>query len=129
MLQIIIHATNKSEKSREKIKGFNMATGHIKQLEAIQGKRKALQEKEEKIKSEIVNDLSKSLIDVNALDVDFDILIGGILDIIEKSKQNDKITEAWKLSGEKFRQGQKKRNAQKNIDPSKKAKKNKNTEE
>lgn len=106
-----------------------MATTHIKQLEAIQEKRKALQEKENKIKSEILNDLSKSLIDVNALDVDFDILIGGILDIIEKSKQNDKITEAWKLSGEKFRQGQKKRDAQKNTDPSKKAKKNKNTEE
>ena len=106
-----------------------MATAHIKQLETIQGKRKALQEKEEKIKSEIVNDLSKSLIDANALDVDFDILIGGILDIIEKSKQNDKITEAWKLSGEKFRQSQKKRNAQKNTDLSKKTKKNKNDEE
>jgi len=106
-----------------------MATAHIKQLEAIQGKRKALQEKEEKIKSIIRDDLSKSLIDLNALDVDFDILIGGILDIIEKSKQNDKITEAWKLSGEKFRQGQKKKNSQKNTNPSKKTKKNKKDDE
>ena len=100
-------------------------TTAYKRLKEIQEKRKSYQDKEEKIKSEIANDLSKSLIDVNAIDVDLDILIGGILDVIEKSKQNDKITEAWKLSGEKFRQGQKKRNTQKNTNPSKAAKKNK----
>lgn len=105
-----------------------MTTAH-KRLKEIQEKRKSFQEEEDKIKSQIANDLSKSLIDTNAIDVDSDILIGGILDIIDKSKQKDKITEAWKLSGEKFRQSQKKRNTQKNTDSSKKAKKNKNDDE
>jgi len=103
-----------------------MATAHIKKLEALQKQKKTLQEKEDKIKSEIISELSTSLIDANALEVDFDILMGGILDIIEKVKQGDKITEAWKLSGEKFRQGQKKRNTPKNSSASKKVKKTKN---
>ena len=105
-----------------------MTTAH-KRLKEIQEKRKAFQEEEDKIKSEIANNLSKSLIDTNAIDVDSDILIGGILDIIEKSKQNDKITEAWKLSGEKFRQSQKKRNTQKITGAPKKVKKTKNNDE
>ena len=98
-------------------------------MKAIKTKQKALQEKEDKIKSEIISELSESLIDANALEVDFDVLMGGILNIIEKVKQGDKITEAWKLSGEKFRQGQKKRNTQKNSGASKKDKKNKNDHE
>jgi hypothetical protein len=100
-----------------------------KRLKEIQEKRKAFQKEEDKIKSDIANGLSKFLIDANAIDVDIDVLMGGILDVVEKSKQNDKITEVWKLSGEKFRQGQKKRNTQKNNDPSKKVKKNKNDDQ
>ena len=103
-----------------------MPTAHIKKLEALKQQKKTLQEKEDKIKLNIIADLSTSLIDANALEVDYDILMGGILDIIEKAEQGDKITEAWKLSGEKFRQNQKKRNTQKNTGASKKVKKNKN---
>ena len=106
-----------------------MPTAHIKKLEALKEQKKILQEKEDKIKSEIISELSTSLIDANALEVNYDILMGGILDVIKKAKQGDKITEAWKLSGEKFRQGQKKRNTQKNTGASKKAKKIKNDDE
>lgn len=97
-----------------------MATVHIKQLGALKEKRRVLQEKEDKIKAEILTDLSTCLIDANALEVDFDILIGGILDVIKKAQQGDKVTEAWKLSGEKFRQRKKK---------SSKSRKNPNTPE
>lgn len=106
-----------------------MSTAHIKKLEALKQQKKTLQEKEEKIKSEIMSELSTSLIDANALEVDYDILMGGILDVIEKAKREDKIMEAWKLSGEKFRQGQKKRKTQKNTGASKKVKKTKNDDE
>lgn len=106
-----------------------MPTAHIKKLEALKQQKKTLQEKEDRIKSEIISELSTSLIDANALEVDYDILMGGILDVIEKAKREDKITEAWKLSGEKFRQGQKKRNTQKNTGASKKVKKTKNDDE
>lgn len=106
-----------------------MATAHIKKLEALKEQKKTLQEKEDKIKSEIISELSTNLINANALEVDYDILIGGILDVIEKAKQRDKIMEAWKLSGEKFRQGQKKRNTQKNTESSKKTKKIKNDDQ
>ena len=91
-----------------------MATMHIKQLEALKEKRKTLQEKEDKIKSELLARLSTCLVDANALEVDFDILMGGILDIIKKAQQGDKITEAWKVSGEKFRKGKKKSKGRKN---------------
>jgi hypothetical protein len=106
-----------------------MPTAHIKKLEALKQQKKTLQEKEDNIKSEVMSELSTSLIDANALEVDYDILIGGILDVIEKANREDKITEAWKLSGEKFRQGQKKRNTQKSTGASKKVKKNKNDDE
>ena len=106
-----------------------MPTAHIKKLEVLKQQKKTLQEKEDKIKSEVMSELSTSLIDTNALEVDYDILMGGILDVIEKAKREDKITGAWKLAGEKFRQGQKKRNTQKNTGASKKVKKTKNDDE
>ena len=105
--------------------GFKMPTAHIKELEAIKEKKKTLQEKENKIKSEIMSELSTSLIDANALEVDYDVLIGGILDVIEKANRGDKITEAWKLAGEKFRQRKKKGKGKKNSSSPKKDEKDK----
>ena len=108
-----------------KLRGYKMPTAHIKELEAIKEKKKTLQEKENKIKSEIMFELSTSLIEANALEVNYDVLIGGILEVIEKSTRGDKITEAWKLSGEKFRQRKKKGNAKKNPSSPKKDEKSK----
>jgi hypothetical protein len=106
-----------------------MPTAHIKKLEAIREQKKTLQEEENKVISEAIKELSKSLIDANALDVENDMLMGGVLEVIEKIKLGDKITEAWKISGEKFRKDQKKRNGKKNTDNPKKVKKNKNEDE
>jgi len=106
-----------------------MAITHRKQLEAIKEKQKTLQEKEYKIKDKIIQDLSNYLIDANAIDVDIDVLMGGMLDIIEKAKSGDKITEAWKLSGQKFCQQIRKRNLRKNPSSSKKIQKNKNDDQ
>ncbi|MGV8948898.1 MAG: hypothetical protein ACOH2E_06000 [Candidatus Paracaedibacter sp.] len=103
-----------------------MPIAHIKNLEAIRQQKKTLQEKENKIISEAIKELSTGLINAHALDINYDILMGGILEVIEKAKREDKITEAWKLSGEKFRKDQKKRNGKKNTAAPKKAKENKN---
>lgn len=106
-----------------------MTIAHKRQLEAIKAKQKTLQEKEDKIKSQIIEDLSTYLIDANAIDVDIDVLMGGMLDVIEKTKAGDKITEAWKLSGQKFCQQIRKRNPKKNPSASKKVKKSKNDDQ
>lgn len=102
-----------------------MATMHIKKLEALKEEKKALQEKEDKIKAEALTDLSTYLLDANALDIRFDILMGGMLYVIDKTNQGDKITEEWKLSGQKFCQQQKKGTSPKNPSSPKKIKKNK----
>jgi hypothetical protein len=97
-----------------------MAATHIKKLEALKEKGKDLQSKIERIKSDILADLSVCLVDANALDIDFDILIGGMLEVVEKTQQGDKIAEVWKSSGEKFRQRRKKKTVRKNKSSSKK---------
>lgn len=106
-----------------------MPTAHIKELAAIREQQKTLQEKENKIISEAIAELSTSLIDAHALDINYDILIGGVLEVIEKTKQGDNITEAWKVSGERFRKDQKKRNGKKNTKTAKEIKKIKSNDE
>ena len=102
-----------------------MATMHIKKLAALKEEKKLLQEKEDKIKAEALTDLSTYLLDANALDIGFDILMGGMLYVIDKTNQGDKITEEWKLSGQKFCQQRTKRTSPKNPSSPKKIKKNK----
>jgi len=102
-----------------------MSIPQIKQIEILKEKRKAFQEKEEQIKAGLVSNLSKHLVNAHALDVDFEILIGGMIDVIDKTKQRDIITEAWKLSGQKFCQRQKKKKLSTNPSASKKVKENK----
>ena len=103
---------------------------HIKQLEALKQKRKDLQAQEDEIRHKLTLEISNFLMDTQAFDhIEFDIIMGGILDVIEKAQQGDKNTEAWKLSGQKFRQGKKKRNTPKNIAAPKKTKKGKDDDE
>lgn len=97
----------------------------MKKLAALKEKKKTLQEKEDKIKSEALTDISTYLLDANALDVDFITLMGGMLYVIDKTKQKDKITEEWKLAGQKFCQQRKKRTPPQNPSSPKKIKKNK----
>jgi hypothetical protein len=106
-----------------------MAAAHIRKLETLQKQKKTLQEKIDKTKSEALAEISTYLVDANALDIDLSILMGGMLYVIDKSNQGDKITEAWKESGQKFCQQVRKKNTQKNIDAPKKAKKIKNDDQ
>jgi len=75
---------------------------HARKLEELKSKKLALQEKEDKIKSDILNAISETLIKTQAIEIDFFTLVGGILDVVEKAKQGDKITEVWKQAGQKF---------------------------
>lgn len=97
----------------------------MKKLEELKEKKIALQEKEDKIKGEILEELSETLIASQAVEIDFHILVGGILEVIEKAKQGHEQAEVWKLSGQKFCQQHAKSKAQKNNTSAKKTKKNK----
>lgn len=106
-----------------------MSVQQIKMLESLKEKRKEIQEKEDKIKAELLKDLSTYLIKAEALNVDFDILIGGILDVIEKANQGDAITEAWKTSGQKFCQRHRPKTPSKNPSTPKEPKEDKSNGE
>jgi len=75
---------------------------HVKKLEDLKEKKSALQEQEDKIKAEILEELSETLMAAQAIEIDFYTLVGGILDVIEKAKNGSKDTEVWKQAGERF---------------------------
>lgn len=98
-----------------------MTEKHIKKLESLKEKRKAIQDQEDEIRQQLTLDFANFLIDADAFDhVEFDIIVGGLLDILEKAKRGDKNTEVWKLAGQKFRQQRKKNKSQRNSSKAKK---------
>ena len=80
--------------SLEKIKGIQQK---IEDLKAEQLKI------EQVVSLEILNALKKQ----DAFGLDFDALIGGLLDVIEQVKLNNSNTEGWRQAGQKFRGGSK----------------------
>ncbi len=76
----------------------------------------ALRQEEEKIRNNLSQGVSQFLVDAGALEIDFDILVGGVLDVIaeakanlnspnqsekECSEQNRKV-ERWQKAGQMF---------------------------
>jgi hypothetical protein len=86
-----------------------MTAKHIKKLELLKEKRQAIQDEEERISKDIAFELSQNLIDCGALYIDFDVFIGGMLEVIEKAKKESPQKEVWKTAGQKFRQQRSKR--------------------
>ena len=131
MLAYIHSRYTKSPNYGGKITGFNMVATHIKKLAELKEKKQALQEKEDEIRQKLTWEISSFIVDAQDFDhIEFDIIVGGMLDVIEKARQKDKITEAWKLSGAKFRQQKKKKRDPKKDSPSpKKDEKNKNDDQ
>jgi hypothetical protein len=60
-----------------------MAKNKVQLLEDIRGKVSALLEEENKIKQDLVTEFCDFMIAANALSIDFDMLLGGILDIVQ----------------------------------------------
>jgi hypothetical protein len=68
---------------------------------------------ESKIQHDLSGELSKILVDVQALEVDFDVLIGGVLEVIVQSKIDTDKTETWRESGQKFLKSRSRREREK----------------
>ena len=65
-----------------------------------------LRQEEEKIRQNLAQELSQCLINAQALEIDFDTLIGGMLEVITQAQANSNKIGVWQKSGQKFRQYQ-----------------------
>ncbi len=73
-----------------------------KKLKDLQKEIVALQEKEKDLKNEIAVNLSTLLSDIGALTISQDMLIGGILHIIDSVKNNSPQVGEWQQAGSTF---------------------------
>lgn len=84
-----------------------------KKLASLREKIAALQQEEAKICSDLSHELSQHLVNAQALDIDFNVLMGGLLDVISQSKTDAVKVEMWQKSGQKFLQEQSRREQEK----------------
>ena len=91
----------------------------------------ALRQEEEKIRSNLSQGVSQFLVDAGALEIDFDILVGGVLDVIAEAKANlnspnqseracperSRKVERWQKAGQMFHRskGQKRSDVKKEV--------------
>ncbi len=74
----------------------------IEKMESIQEKINKLKLKQKLIEQEIVNNFSQVLKSTEAFQIDFNSIVGGLLEIIETIRSDPEKKEAWKLIGEEF---------------------------
>lgn len=91
----------------------------LHRLTNIREKLSSLRQEEDKINQklshEYAQDLSKYLLDANAIEIDFNILLGGMLEIVSLAKGNSnratpelsRRTEVWQKSGMMFQRNRK----------------------
>ncbi len=89
----------------------NSTARHTTKLIQLKEKMATLRQEEEKICQTLAQDLAQCLINAQALEIDFDTLIGGILEVVNQAQANgnnptpeqSQKLEVWKKSGQKFR--------------------------
>src|SRR4051812_46935576 len=81
-------------------------TSPTKKLAQLKEKMSALRQEEEKICQNLAQELSQCLINAQALEIDFDVFVGGMLEVITQAQANSNKIGAWQKSGQKFRQYQ-----------------------
>lgn len=78
----------------------------LNRLTHIREKLSSLRQEEDKINQKLSHEyaqsLSKCLMDTNAIEIDFNVLLGGILEVISVAKANTNRREVWEKSGQKF---------------------------
>lgn len=80
-----------------------MAKNTLKKMENLQTKITQLKVEQEKIEHVLVNEFIKVMKAYNAFQIDFDVIAGGIIEVIDIVKINPTKTEDWRLAGQKFR--------------------------
>jgi hypothetical protein len=88
-------------------------TSPAKKLQGIRKKIETLQQEETKICRNLAQELSRHLIAAHALEIDFDILIGGVLGVITESKADTVKAMSWQKSGQEFLRNQNRREREK----------------
>lgn len=73
----------------------------LKRMESIQAKIEELQKEQEKIEQEAAQALLEVIKRNGGLQVDFESLVGGIIEVIETIKTNG-VKEGWQQAGRKF---------------------------
>ena len=89
-------------------------TSPTKKLVQLKEKMSILRQEEEKIRQILTQESSQCLINAQALEIDFDTLVGGMLEVVTQAQANrnktcpeqSRRTEVWQKSGQKFRQYQ-----------------------
>jgi len=78
----------------------------------LQKKKADIEKKEQEIKVQIFSEIQKCMEATNALDIDFDIIIGGIMDVLQTARSDAQKAEVWKQAGQKFcKRGKRKKTA------------------
>lgn len=72
-------------------------------METLQKRIIQLKSEQEKIEQILINDFIQVMKVHNAFQIDFDVMTGGIIDVIDTIKVNPGKTEGWRLVGQKFR--------------------------
>jgi len=80
-----------------------MSKIHVQRLTTITQQQATLTLKQQQIEAELAKTIVVLLKEAHAFTIDFDVLIGGILDAIQKAKSNDRHTEVWRAEGVRFR--------------------------
>lgn len=73
-----------------------------KKAQALEQKIHHLKAQQQKIEHKIVQQLYRLLKSHHGFSIPFPALLGGMIQVIEQSKTDSHLMEAWKVSGEKF---------------------------
>lgn len=80
-----------------------MSSKQRQKLEEIQQKIEALHAEKTKIEDEFAKDILELLKQTNAFVTPVDVIIGGLLHVMQIAKQDSKMKEEWQKAGQKFR--------------------------
>lgn len=72
-------------------------------LETIQKEILSLRNKEREIETTLVAEMVTLLKNANAFYLNFDVILGGLLEVIHKAQNNSLEQENWRQTGEMFR--------------------------
>ncbi len=79
-----------------------MSVKNLQKIATIEQKIKLLQEEQHKIEQGFATNLITILKTKNALTLDFNTLVGGLLTVIEAIKKNSSEAKEWSKIGEQF---------------------------
>jgi hypothetical protein len=80
-----------------------MTQKHIQKLENLQLDIASLKAKAAEIETALAQEMVSIFREINAFSMDFDVLVGGMLEVIHKTKTNAPEQEVWRHAGLKFR--------------------------